>query len=204
MFYMPVLGAEGKTWLNNNLGANYANTTKGAFNPATQAGSPTDTNAYGSLFQWGRGADGHEFRTSGNTAGPIATPWTSSNFITNNSTPFDWRTPQDNNLWQGVSGTNNPCPIGYRLPTETELDNQRLTWSVYTSSGAIASPLKLPLAGRRLNSPGSLSSVGSIGGYRSSSTNSSTTAHNLNFNSSTANMSPNNRANGFSVRCIKD
>jgi hypothetical protein len=203
MFYLPVLGADGKTWLNNNLGANYANTTSGAFNPAAQASSSTDANAYGSLFQWGRGADGHEFRTSGNTAGPIATPWTSTNFITNNTTPFDWRTPQDNNLWQGVSGTNNPCPIGYRVPTDTELDNQRLTWSVNTSSGAIASPLKLPMSGFRNNSNGSLLSVGFSGVYWSG-TVSSTFAHYLDFDSGGAYMSTGRRASGRSVRCLKD
>ena len=203
MFYLPVLGADGKTWLNNNLGANYANTTSGAFNPAAQASSSTDANAYGSLFQWGRGADGHEFRTSGNTAGPIATPWTSTNFITNNTTPFDWRTPQDNNLWQGVSGTNNPCPIGYRVPTDTELDNQRLTWSVNTSSGAIASPLKLPMSGFRNNSNGSLLSVGFSGVYWSG-TVSSTFAQYLDFDSGGAYMSTGRRASGRSVRCLKD
>jgi hypothetical protein len=204
MFYVPVSGLDGKTWLNNNLGANYANTTNGAFNPAAQASSSNDANAYGSLFQWGRGADGHEFRTSGNTAGPIATPWTSSNFITKNTIHFDWRTPQDDNLWQGVSGTNNPCPIGYRVPTDTELDNQRLTWSVNTSSGAIASPLKLPGAGyRRYSSPGSLFGVGTSGRY-CSTTVSSTSARFLFFSSSNALMDPDYRANGFSVRCLKD
>ncbi len=201
MFYLPVLGADGKTWLNNNLGANYANTTNGAFNPAQQASSSTDANAYGSLFQWGRGADGHEFRTSATTAGPIATPWTSTNFIRSSTTPFDWRTPQDNNLWQGVSGTNNPCPIGYRLPTETELNNQRLRWSSNNSSGALASPLKLPLAGRRTNT-GSLFDVGYDGFYLSSTVISSSARY-LNFGSVTI-MNTDFRGNGFSVRCLKD
>jgi hypothetical protein len=202
MFYVPVAGLDGKTWLNNNLGANYANTTNGAFNPAAQAGSSTDQNAYGSLFQWGRYSDGHEFTTSGNTAGPIATPWTSSNFITNNTYPVDWRNPQDGNLWQGVSGTNNPCPIGYRLPTETELNNQRLTWSSNTSGGAIASPLKLPMAGFR-NSAGSLVTVGTNGLYWST-TVSSIDARNLFFYSSDAFMNTSNRAFGGSVRCLKN
>jgi uncharacterized protein (TIGR02145 family) len=201
MFYVPVSGLDGKTWLNNNLGANYANTTNGAFNPAAQASSSTDANAYGSLFQWGRGADGHEFRTSANTAGPIATPWTSINFITNLTNPKDWRTPQDNNLWQGVSGTNNPCPIGYRLPTETELNNLRLSWSSNNSAGAIASPLKLPVAGQRSNNGGSFD-VGTIG-YYWSSTVSSTNARILTF-TNFAGMGANLRAGGNSVRCLKD
>ena len=203
MFYLPVLGADGKTWLNNNLGADYANTTNAAFNPAAQASSSTDANAYGSLFQWGRYSDGHEFRNSGNTAGPIVTPWTSTNFITNSTTPFDWRTPQENNLWQGVSGTNNPCPIGYRVPTETELTNQRLSWSNNNSAGAFASPLKLPVAGYRFNSNVSLFDVSTLGNYWSS-TVSSTNARGLLFDSGYAVMNADGRAGGASVRCLKD
>jgi uncharacterized protein (TIGR02145 family) len=202
MFYMPVLGAEGKTWLNNNLGANYANTTSGAFNPATQAGSSTDANAYGSLFQWGRYSDGHEFRSSGNTQGPIATPWTSINFITTNTIPRDWRDPQNDNLWQGVSGTNNPCPIGYRVPTDTELNNQRLTWSANSSTGAFASPLKLPRAGYR-NSGGAVRNVAADGHYWCS-TVSSTDASYLSFVSINALVNSGYRDHGRSVRCLKD
>jgi uncharacterized protein (TIGR02145 family) len=208
MLYVPVAGLDGKTWLNNNLGANYANTTNGAFNPAAQASSSTDQNAYGSLFQWGRGADGHELinwtagtAVNGTTPGPIETP--SINFITNSTTPFDWRTPQDDNLWQGVSGTNNPCPIGYRLPTETELNNQQLSWSFTNSAGAIASPLKLPMAGYRDRSNGSLSFVGTGGDYWSN-TVSSTRARNLYFVSSNAFVATSHRAYGSSVRCLKD
>ncbi|MDO5968533.1 hypothetical protein Q4Q35_01820, partial [Flavivirga aquimarina] len=61
----------------------------------------------------------------------------------------------------------------------------------------------LPVAGNRNNSNGSLNNVGSNGNYWSS-TVSGTNARNLNFNSSNANMNSNNRANGFSVRCLKD
>ena len=201
MFYMPVLGADGKTWLNNNLGANYANTTKVAFNPAAQASSSTDANAYGSLFQWGRGADGHEFRTSGNTAGPIATPWTSTNFITNSTSPNDWRTPQDVNIWQGVSGSNNPCPIGYRLPTETEMTNQKSTWASSNSAGAFGSPIKLTVAGRRNAGDGSLSDVNTVGVYWIS-TVSSASSRSFGFNSTLAEMYNDFRVFGFAVRCI--
>ena len=60
-----------------------------------------------------------------------------------------------------------------------------------------------PVAGYRNNSTGALTNVGSNGNYWSS-TVSGTNARNLNFNSSNANMNSNNRANGFSVRCIKE
>jgi uncharacterized protein (TIGR02145 family) len=45
--------------------------------------------------------------------------------------------------------------------------------------------------------------VGSNGNYWSSTVN-GTNAKNLNFNSSNANLNNNNRADGLSVRCIKD
>ena len=63
--------------------------------------------------------------------------------------------------------------------------------------------VQLPVAGNRNNSNGSLNNVGSNGNYWSS-TGSSTNSRNLNFNSTGANMNSNNRANGNSVRCIKD
>ena len=58
--YIPVTSAGGETWLNNNLGAHYANLNHASFSPLTQASASTDYNAYGSLFQWGRYSDGHE------------------------------------------------------------------------------------------------------------------------------------------------
>lgn len=63
--------------------------------------------------------------------------------------------------------------------------------------------VKQPVAGNRNNSNGTLNNVGSNGNYWSSSV-SGTNARNLHFNSSNANMNSNNRANGFSVRCIKE
>jgi hypothetical protein len=62
----------------------------------------------------------------------------------------------------------------------------------------------IPLAGNRNNGDGGLSNQGSIGYYWSSSPN-NTNAYNLNFNSGGVNpANNNNRANGFSVRCLKD
>ena len=147
----------GKIWMDRNLGASQVAT------------SSTVAAAYGDLYQWGRSADGHEIRTSGTTT-TLATSDTPGhgNFITSGSYPYDWRNPQNDNLWQGVSGTNNPCPAGYRLPTEAEWEAERTSWSINNAAGAFASPLKLPVAGYRSNSNGSLYSVGSFGYYWSS------------------------------------
>ncbi len=110
LYVMPVEGATkppsnvptvvsktGRVWMDRNLGANKVAT------------SMTDTEAYGDLYQWGRLTDGHEKRNSGTTTtlSNSDTPG-HGDFITNNSespySPFDWRSPQNNNLWQGVSG----------------------------------------------------------------------------------------------------
>jgi len=187
----------GKTWMDRNLGAYNA------------ARSSTDCWAYGNLYQWGRASDGHEYRSSGTTSTNATTAVPNAGnawdglFITEASSPYDWLTPQDNTLWQGASGTNNPCPAGYRLPTETEIDAERLSWSSNNSAGAYASPLKLPVAGRRLSSNGVLGIVGSYG-YYWSSTVLGVFSRNLYFDSSSAYMSSGNRALGFSVRCLKD
>ena len=61
----------------------------------------------------------------------------------------------------------------------------------------------LSMAGNRNNNNGSVNNVGSNGNYWSS-TVSGTNSRNLNFNSRNANVNTNNRANGNSVRCLKD
>lgn len=189
---VDVVGAGGATWMDRNLGA------------TQQATSSTDADAYGDLYQWGRFTDGHQCRTSSTISTNSATDTPGhGDFILEPSSPYDWRSPQNDNLWQGVSGTNNPCPSGYRLPTETELDTERTNWGSNNAAGAFASPLKLPVAGYRRSSSGTLGDGGSRG-YYWSSTVSGTSARYLHFNSSDANMYSSNRAFGFSVRCIKD
>jgi uncharacterized protein (TIGR02145 family) len=193
-----VIGANGVVWMDRNLGATQVAT------------SSTDADSYGDLYQWGRAADGHQIRTSASTStlSSINQP-AHGNFIIAPSSPFDWRSPQNIDLWQGVNGVNNPCPSGYRLPTEAQWNDERLSWvqapinSTNDADGAFASPLKLPVAGYRINSNGSLSSVGSWGLYWSSTVSSDQSIR-LTFDSSLANMMSNVRADGYSVRCLKN
>jgi uncharacterized protein (TIGR02145 family) len=181
--------ATGKIWMDRNLGATQAAT------------SSTDANSYGDLYQWGRRSDGHQCRTSPTTGtlSGVDQP-THGNFILAQNSPYDWRSPQNVNLWQGVNGVNNPCPSGYRLPTNAELNAELSSWSSNNIIGAFASPLKLPVAGYRVASFSTLNP----GGVYWSSTVNGVGARSLNFHSSIADMLSNYRADGCSVRCIKD
>ncbi|NGZ90417.1 hypothetical protein G7034_09135, partial [Psychroflexus sp. C1] len=200
-----VIGTNGKVWMDRNLGASQV------------AQNSTDQASYGDLYQWGRAADGHEDRNSTKYtvvetgSDGVANFNASGNdwdgkFITRDSGANNWVNTSVSgvdNLWQGVSGTNNPCPNGFRLPTEAEWDTERSSWSSYNAAGAFDSTLKLPVAGRRSHSTGGLDSVGSLGLYWSS-TVSGADARRLFFNSSNTNMNAFFRASGYSVRCLKD
>jgi uncharacterized protein (TIGR02145 family) len=188
--YNPITG---RIWMDRNLGASQAAT------------SINDTLACGDLYQWGRGADGHQCRNSSTTTTLSSTdqPGHGAFILSSTALPYDWRSPQNNNLWQGVNGVNNPCPSAYRLPTDAELEAERTSWLSNYQAGAFVSPLKLPLAGVRSGSDGSLYSVGSNGIYWSS-TVAGTNARNLYFNSGGAGMQNSTRADGYSVRCLKD
>lgn len=117
--------------------------------------------------------------------------------------PSDWRYPKNDNLWQGVSGVNNPCPSGFRLPTDTELNTERASWSSDNAAGAFGSPLKLVAAGYRFYRTGALDITGSDG-YYWSSTVKGNYIRDLGFHSSGASIYDSISATGRSVRCIKD
>jgi uncharacterized protein (TIGR02145 family) len=184
----------GKTWMDRNLGASQVAT------------SSSDINSYGDLYQWGRFSDGHQCRNSLTTSANSSTDTPGhGSFILNSNSPFDWRDPQNHNLWQVLSGANNPCPSGYRLPSETELDTERASWTGgNNAAGAFLSPLKLPAAGYRLFSGGSIQNVGSVGQYWSSSVYSTNFSRILDFGNTNAGYDTNGRAFGAAVRCIKD
>jgi len=191
----------GKVWLDRNLGA------------TQEATSSTDFASYGDLYQWGRNADGHQTivwtssTTSDGAEQSSEKSTQASNYFTTGGLfitgSSNWLSNVETHMWSGTAAENNPCPSGFRVPTAAEWEQERLSWSSNNAAGAFASPLKLPLAGFRSNSNGSLNTVGSDG-YYWSSTGNGANARFLDLNGSFAVMSTLNRAYGFSVRCLKD
>jgi len=187
--YNPVTG---EIWMDRNLGASQVATSK------------TDAAAYGDLFQWGRDADGHESRTSETTSTLSTDDTPGHNKFITSANGVDWRSPQNDNLWQGVNGINNPCPSGYRLPTEAEWEAERASWSSDNADGAFGSPLKLTLGGNRAYTGEIMDvNVDIVGNYWTS-TVAGTESRYVNINNSVSWINNNRRAWGCSVRCIKD
>ena len=176
---------------------------------ASQAATGSmDFNSYGDLYQWGRKADGHQCRNSGTTTLLSSTDVPSHGlFIKGDGTStggnFDWRNPQNDNLWQGVNGINKPCPSGYRIPTSAEFDTERLTWSSNNSAGAYASQLKLPYANGRDGSNGFFGIAGTGSDYWTSTVD-GIYSMSLYINNVEAVTRSIWRNSGISVRCIKD
>ena len=183
---------------------------------------------YGAYFQWGRRGDGHEKSNSSIYPGPVVsldvygqiqgTHPAYGKFITTNTHPYDWCSPQQNNLWN--SGTedspkktaNDPCPAGWRVPTQKELHS--LVSSGYEPAtlygvdgfcfGSGTNKLFFPAAAYRYYSNGSLNDVGSSGNYWSSTPNYGGDAYSMGFTSGNAYMGISLRSKGFSVRCVSE
>ena len=183
----------GRTWMDRNLGASQVAT------------SSTDAAAYGDLYQWGRATDGHESRISPTTStiATTAVPNLGNSwdvfFIINS---LNWLNTYDNSLWQGESGTNNPCPTGFRIPTAVEWEAERQSWASNDATGAFGSPLKLTTTGYR-SFNGLIPNAGNDGNYWSSNVNGNN-ATSLNINSGSPGIYNDPRGSGMSVRCIKD
>ena len=155
-----VVSKTGRVWMDRNLGAKRVATAY------------DDSEAYGDLYQWSRGKDGHEKRNSAITdvQSNLVKPG-HSKFISRVS--FYWYKGSATNLWSGGGGhtpnggVNNPCPVGFRVPTKEEWEKEIATWSrsgLWTSGSdhrevSFGNVLKIPASGRR-QSDGALDKVG--------------------------------------------
>ena len=130
----PTQSQAGKTWVKANLGA------------LRVAESSTDVDSYGWYYNWGKPTDGHQFRNSPQNATKFSsdTP-TPGIFTCCGNNIIEWQTTRNTSLWSGVSGINNPCPSGWRLPTKSEWETLLTTSPAITNSlTAFSSNLKLP------------------------------------------------------------
>jgi hypothetical protein len=205
-----------KTWTNNgftfmdrNLGATTAGLTVAA---------------RGLFYQWGRKDPFPRTGTvttvatsssNGTVAYSIKNPAT---FITAASSPYDWHYASRDNTLLGHGTTKSvydPCPLGWRVPVNSNMSSAKSPWygvsaQSFTSGTGVnwGTNALYPAAGCRDYSAGALYEVGRNGGYRSaspySSSSGSTSSLFFSYDGS-LNVDGNHyRADGFSVRCVKE
>jgi len=203
--YSTVRGADGKIWLQQNLGSN------------SVATSQTDQDAYGDLFQWGRWDDGHQARNSATSSSnptpnnPLGLNGGDDLFYISN--PDWWKSGITSDKWEAefpssVTANNgcDPCKAlgdGWQLPTSEEWQTIVNAENITNIASAFESNLKLTIAGSRGDS--GISNAGVRGYYWSK-----TTSDNPDFAKYLyySNFIVNTTAGGFreqgsSVRCVK-
>ena len=187
----------GKVWLDRNLGASQV---------CTRFDDPL---CYGDYYQWGRNYDGHG-ESNSSTSATLAIDVNSvghGDFITNSFIPSDWTSLDSNGSqrsvnWSDTDGSS-VCPVGFRVPSITQLRAETLDNGVTDRDTAFSNFLKLPSAGERDYYLGGLYGQGSWGYMWSRSVNGSYSYY-VYFGSGNANEGYNTRANGFTVRCLRD
>ena len=103
---------------------------------------------YGKLYQWGRkyghGYDDDDASVPEIVEGPVSlavgqSEANAGKFYCNTNIPYDWLTPQDDNLWNSGTEDNpvnteyDPCPEGWRVPTNSEfleLISNHSSWTI--------------------------------------------------------------------------
>lgn len=206
VYYTTVRGADGKIWLQQNLGSSRV------------AASLDDTESYGDLFQWGRWDDGHQLRSSSTTAAPaVNSPEGITGpgmFIMGSGSASWWSSNATSDGWNAasVSGVTSaigvdPCKAigpGWKLPSQNDWAIAVTAEGINNPASAYNSRLKLPAAGYRSNTNGGFTYVGARGYYWSSDTANSGGKY-LYIGSTIANAgSGAPRGQGESVRCIKE
>ena len=194
---------------------------------------------YGKLYQWGRRyGQGYYSATYADATSPyiLETNGEDSNskytlnshysdvfFLSRSKYEYDGVFPHRDWLWNNgreaepVKSLSDPCPEGWRVPTETELENLIKNYSDWTRnrgqngywfSGSVpystgVNRLFLPAAGDHYCESEDASSRNNHGSYWSSSPLSDV-AKSIYFGERDVFASSDPRANGLSVRCVKE
>ena len=199
------------------------------YEPAT---SDSKGYPYGKLYQWGR-KYGQGYSTSYDASvpkiveGPISAINGHNDIYSNTfftaSSPFDWTSPQKDDLWNSGTEDNpvkteyDPCPEGWRVPTYPELAQLTNSYSSFMTVGDQkgryfcgdytyldnAPQVFFPAAGYRNSRDGNAGSRGDTGNYWSSRPY-SFYGNRLYFYISKVSMSYDYRATGSSVRCVQE
>ena len=193
-----------RVWLDRNLGANQICTAL------------DDVACYGDYYQWGRNFDGHQesnsttMTTLSYNIDDVGHP----SLIVTTTSPDDWTaTAIDDNgtlrvdNWGKSDGTS-VCPVGFRVPTISELQNETADPSatVVTNIDAFNNFLKLPSAGYRWYGGEATVNYQGVTGVLWANTpgNVYYSRNFIFFSDHTDYTNTVGRANGFSVRCIED
>ena len=191
---------------------------------------------YGKLYQWGRKygqgygkGNGYDGTYNVNQSGPVSLNKGQSNnnsdvFYKCQEYPFNWLSNGEYKLWNLGTESNpikteyDPCPEGWRVPTNTELCAIRLNYSSwatnelgqkgYYMSGSNLYVTEVPnvffsAAGYRYTCDGTCYSRDAEGLYWSSSTNLPESNY-FYFRSNMTLMSQDYPGRGCSVRCVQD
>lgn len=190
-------------WLDRNLGAN------------RPCQSRTDTECYGDLYQWGRGADGHEIRSAVTTGSEAtALPHSGNTFIIAENDWLDGSVDGNGSKrqisWENNTGDANfieehaICPPGWRVALSSEVsdlignNNIQNREDAYTKSG-----IRLPSSGQR-EKDGEFEGIGETCYLWSSKPKSTDKAEGYSFGDGTVtSILFASRAFAFSVRCVK-
>ena len=138
--YSKVMVYNRQVWLDKNLGAYYADAMRfqdfgkdQTYAKRSPLGESIDYRMLGSIFQWGREADGHELVDWPSTIkGNVSTEgdyfrYTSASQFPIGTVTNAWKRPTNITSYNAiVSGYTEPCPNGWHSPTKTEMETLEL------------------------------------------------------------------------------